>query len=269
MSKIDNSIYNLNVLEELAQNQSLVHSVHPLIKLSITILYVVLIISFNRYEIINLVPFVIYPILIINISETPTLPILKIVIIALPIIIGIGIFNLFFNNRLIYFCGILVPSGFIVFISILFKSILTITATVLLIATTGINKLCLAMRMVRIPKIFVLQVQLTYRYISILIMETRTMVNAYFLRSPGEKGIHIKLWGPFLGQLLLRTYDRAQRIYDAMNLRGFSGEYKTGISQRFVCLDYIYLICFSLFFTMARIFNIPMLLGTQIIGVIP
>ena len=87
MSKIDNSIYNLNVLEELAQNQSLVHSVHPLIKLSITILYVVLIISFNRYEIINLVPFVIYPILIINISETPILPILKIVIIALPIII--------------------------------------------------------------------------------------------------------------------------------------------------------------------------------------
>jgi len=50
------------------------------------------------------------------------------------------------------------------------------------------------------------------------------------LRSPlqNENGIHIKDWGAFAGQLVLRTFDRAQRVYQAMCVRGFTGEYNTG-----------------------------------------
>jgi len=56
------------------------------------------------------------------------------------------------------------------------------------------------------------------------------MLRAYMLRSPlqNENGIHIKDWGAFAGQLVLRTFDRAQRVYQAMCVRGFTGEYNTG-----------------------------------------
>ena len=41
----------------------------------------------------------------------------------------------------------------------------------------------------------------------------------------GQKGIHISVWGSFLGQLLLRSMDRAQALYESMELRGFCGEF--------------------------------------------
>ena len=51
------------------------------------------------------------------------------------------------------------------------------------------------------------------------------MTDAYYLRAPGQKGIHISAWGSFLGQLLLRSMDRAEELYSSMRLRGFRGEF--------------------------------------------
>ena len=44
-------------------------------------------------------------------------------------------------------------------------------------------------------------------------------MTAYALRAPGEKGIHFRAWGSLLGQLLLRSVDRAQLVYESMLLR--------------------------------------------------
>jgi len=57
--------------------------------------------------------------------------------------------------------------------------------------------------MLKIPKLFVLQLMLTYRYISVLLEEAERMLRAYMLRSPlqNENGIHIKDWGALQGNL--------------------------------------------------------------------
>lgn len=115
--------------------------------------------------------------------------------------------------------------------------------------------------MLGVPKAFVLQLLLTYRYISVLIEEVYRMQRAYALRAPGQRGIHYKAWGSFAGQLLLRTFDRAQRVYQAMNLRGFQGEYHSGKLQGFTGGDLTYVLLWSLFFILGRIYNIPLLLG--------
>ena len=140
--------------------------------------------------------------------------------------------------------------------------------SLLLVATTGMDKLAFALRMLKIPKIFVLQLLLTYRYISVLLEEVYKMQRAYSLRAPGHKGIHRHVWGSFAGRLILRTFDRAQRIYQSMNLRGFNGEYNTGTVPNIALKDVVYMAGWSLFFVIARIFNIPNLLGTLFIGVI-
>ena len=49
------------------------------------------------------------------------------------------------------------------------------------------------------------------------------MKNAYLLRAYGKKGVDIRDSGKFLGSLIIRTADKAQRIYGAMTLRGFDG----------------------------------------------
>ncbi len=122
--------------------------------------------------------------------------------------------------------------------------------------------------MLRVPRIFVLQLLLTYRYISVLMEEVARSLRAYSLRAPEQKGIHRSAWGSLAGQLILRTFDRAQRIYEAMCLRGFTGEYHTGGFGRIRVWDLAYLTGWLLFFATARIYNIPMLIGSLITGVI-
>lgn len=122
--------------------------------------------------------------------------------------------------------------------------------------------------MIKVPKIFCKQILLTYRYISVLVEEASRMMKAYYLRAPGQKGVKMKDLGSFIGQMLLRTYDRAQRVYEAMKLRGFNGEYNSTASLKIKLSDYLYLTIWCLFFIVARNFNIPILIGNLFSGVI-
>lgn len=268
MSKMINSLYNMRLLDDLAQRETSIHKIHPLIKLVTTVVYLAIVVSFGRYEIGGLVPYVFYPILIFSFAELPIAPILKRVLLVEPLIIGIGILNPLFDNYTVMLGGVAMSRGWITFLSIFIKCGLTVLASILLIATTGIDKLAAALRMLKIPKIFVLQLLLTYRYISVLIEEVFRMQRAYSLRAPEQKGIHRSAWGSFAGQLILRTFERAQRVYQSMSLRGFAGEYNTGTVSKIGFKDFAYLAGWCLFFIIARIYNIPMLIGSLFTGVI-
>lgn len=268
MSNIISSLYNLRLMDDLARKESSIHKLHPLAKLLTTVVYLAVVVSFGRYEISNLLPFVFYPVLIFALAELPVAPILKRILLIEPLIIGIGILNPLFDSYPLVIWGITIARGWITFLSIFIKCGLTVTASILLIATTGMDSLAFALRLLKVPKIFVLQLLLTYRYLSILLEEVSGLVRAYSLRAPGQKGIRRDAWGPFAGQLLLRTFDRAQNIYEAMNLRGFTGEYIAGDSSKIRAGDFAYFAGWSLFFITARIINIPLLLGMLVSGVI-
>lgn len=262
MNNIINSIYNMGLIDELSKKNTFIHKLHPLVKLLTTIFYLVTVLSFNKYEIIWLIPFVFYPVLIFSLGEIPVLAILKKLLFALPFILGIGIVNIFFDKDIVNIAGIYIYSGYLAFISVFIKYALTVIASILLIATTGIDRLCTALRMLKIPKVFILQFLLTYRYISILTEEVSTMSRAYLLRAPRQKGIHPKIWGSFAGQLLIRSYDRAERVYEAMVLRGFNGEYNTDGIEKMQLKDFLYLIIWSIGFIFSRCINIPNFIGS-------
>jgi cobalt/nickel transport system permease protein len=130
------------------------------------------------------------------------------------------------------------------------------------------DRLASALRMLKIPRLFVLQLLLTYRYISVLMEEVARILRAYSLRAPGQKGVHRSAWGSLAGQLILRTFDRAQRVYEAMCLRGFTGEYYMVGYGRIKIRDFAYLAGWVSFFVIAKIYNIPMLMGSLLTGVV-
>jgi cobalt/nickel transport system permease protein len=257
----------MRLLDDLAGENTVIHKLHPLVKLLTTVVYLTVVVSFGRYEISRLLPFVFYPVFIFSLAELPFGPILKRILIVQPFIIGIGILNPVFDQNTVLFGGINISRGWFTFLSIFIKSSITVAAGILLIATTGMDKLAVALRMLKIPKIFVLQLLLTYRYISVLTEEVARMMKAYSMRAPWQKGIHRSGWGSFAGQLILRTFDRAQRVYQAMSLRGFAGDYNTGEIPKLSLKDFTYLTGWSSFFIAARVFNIPMFIGSLVIGV--
>lgn len=267
MANITDSIYKIRYLDELSQNDSFIHKLHPLVKLIVSLVYIIITVSYGKYEIIRLMPLILYPILLFTLGDIPFLPILKRSLIVLPLVLGLGAFNPILDKEAItIFLNVSISGGWISYASLIIKCFLTVICALVLISTTGIDKLALAMRSLFVPKIFVMQFLLTYRYISVLLEECGSIWTAYSLRAPEQKGVHYKSWGPLLGQLLIRTYDRAQRIYNGMVLRGFNGEFYEG-QMTLHAKDYTYLIVWIVFLTLARLYNIPLLLGSIMTGV--
>lgn len=261
MLKIMKSIHNIGFLDELAYKKTLIHNLNPVVKLLVTLSYLVVVVSFDKYDVNGLIPFVIYPIVVLFFSEIPFSEIFKRFIIILPFIIGIGIFNPVLDKEVYNIAvGVRISAGWISFSSLILKSSLTIFAGLLLITTTGIEKIALALRRLFVPKVFVVQLLLTYRYISVLLDEVALVLKAYSLRAPMEKGVTLKVSGSLLGQLLLRTFDRANRVYIAMKLRGFNGEYFAP-NDKISMGSILYMFIWITFFIIARFLNISEIIG--------
>lgn len=269
MSNMRKALYNIRLLDELGEKKTIIHKVHPLAKLVTTIIFLITVLSYTKYEISALMPLVLFPVVLISLSQIPVRPIINRILIILPFVIGISIFNPLLDHMpLLYIGGITISGGWVSFISILFKCILTITATLILIATTGMNKITWALRILKVPKLFVMQLLLTYRYICVLIEVVMTTTTAYSLRSPFKRGIRFKDWGSLTGQLLMQTIERAHRIYVSMCCRGFQGEYNTDNNLKIKLNDIMYSILWILFFVVVRFINIPKLIGLIMTGVI-
>lgn len=268
MTNFESALYNIRLLDDLAKKNTSIHVLHPLVKLLTTVIYLAVVMSFERYEISRLLPLIFFPWVMIILAELPVMPILYRLLMALPLIFGIGILNPIIDNQVITVLGVNFSRGWLTFLSLSIKCILCVTAGIILIATTGIDRLAVAMRMLKIPKIFVLQLLLTYRYITVLMEEFQRMTQAYSLRAPGQKGIGKNNWGSFAGQLILRTFDRAERVYQAMLLRGFTMEYNIGCIEKASFKDFAYMMFWSLFFIIAKIYNLPLFFESLIAGVV-
>lgn len=265
MNKISLSSFDIHFIDELSKRDITINKVHPLSKLIVTLAYIGVVISFDKYALTGLLPMILYPIILFSISEIPFLKICSKLIFIMPFLIGVGLFNPIFDRSFeVNLLGIVMSSGWISFISLSLRGALTVFASFLLIGTTSIEKICYALRLIKLPKIFVTQILLTYRYIFVLLDEASNMYNAYSLRAPREKGINYKVWGSLLGQLLLKSFDRANRMYNSMLLRGFKGEINFSSHEKIKVNDIIYIIAWIGIFILIRFVNIPVLLETLI-----
>ena len=98
-----------------------------------------------------------------------------------------------------------------------------------------------------------------------MLEEVSIMTQSYSLRAPGQKGIHISAWGSFLGQLLLRSMDRAESRYHSMLLRGFRGEYYYAEVPQCGVSSVVFTIVCCMAFLCARWVNLPALLGSLLV----
>lgn len=118
--------------------------------------------------------------------------------------------------------------------SILIKSWLSVVAALVLACTTPFPDLVFAMRWLRLPAILVSTVSFLYRYMFVIAEEAGRLLRAREARSAslgkgsgGTLGWRARVLGGMVGSLFLRSYERSERIYVAMQARGFQGEIRT------------------------------------------
>ncbi|UCD36000.1 MAG: cobalt ECF transporter T component CbiQ [Nitrospiraceae bacterium] len=258
----DKEYFNLGYLDRLSYRNTVIHRLDPRAKVITTMLFVTLVISYPKYEVTSLVPFFLFPILISALSDTPFMYILKRVIIVSPFAVFIGIFNPFFDaGRVVLPAGMTISSGWISFFSIMIKFTLTVSAALLLIATTSFPGVCQALHKLGVPSIFTSQLLFLYRYIFVLAEEAMRMVRARDVRSFEGTGTGLRFFARLMGILFIRTVERSERIYNAMLSRGFHGTFPDMRPPRFGMGDALFTLFTAAVLVAIRLFNITEMAG--------
>lgn len=236
MDDISKAISNIRKVDELGDKCTMIHKIDSSIKIIVTIIYVIKVLSINQFIISDIICIVLYPLILFIFGRVPVKFILKKVLFVLPIIFGLSIINLIidFSYSEIYFSALL-----------LFKCTFALVGALLLIVTTGINNLASGLKKLKIPNILIMQILMLYRYIILMMEECYRVKSAYELRTLGEKSMTIKDFGQIIGQMLLKTIDRSEKVYEAMKLRGFEDDLYININKRVGYMDFLYLITFA------------------------
>lgn len=200
MDKLSHAQAELREMDALAAEVSPLHRLHPLCKLLITAVYIVTLVSFPKYALFPLAVMALFPVVLYQIAGIPMRLCFRKLRFVLPLVCAVGLINPFLDHTPLFLLGnVTVTGGVVSMLTLMAKGSLALTASFLLIATTPIDSLCAALRKLHIPAILTTLLLLTYRYIGLMIEEVSVMSQAYALRAPGQRGIHISAWGSFWG----------------------------------------------------------------------
>lgn len=139
-------------------------------------------------------------------------------------------------------------AGLLRFVSIVVRSWLSVQMAILLVAVTEFPKIVHALRHLRVPAVIAVIISFLYRYLFVLADEVMRLLRAREARSgtvAGRRGGGSVAWrakiaGNMAGQLFLRSYERSDRVYNAMLSRGYKGELMTIHPHHFHASDWLF-----------------------------
>ena len=138
-------------------------------------------------------------------------------------------------------------AGLLRFVSILIRSWLSVQMAIMLVAVTRFPDLIHALEHLHVPAILTTIIAFLYRYLFVLVDEVYRLLRARESRSAAVSGQRsggsvvwrAKVAGNMAGQLFLRSYERSDRIYNAMLSRGYTGHLYTLNPHEMKSRDYL------------------------------
>lgn len=262
MARISAESFDVGYMDTLASGDSPLHRLDPRAKLISTLLFIVAVVSFGKYEVSALVPFAIYPVFLIAAGGLPAGYLARKVLIVSPFAVFVGVFNPVLDRDILFTAaGLGVSGGWVSFASILLRFALTVSAALAMVSLTGVNSICEALMRLRVPKAFVVQLMFLNRFINVLAGEGDRMSRARSLRSGGRR-LAPGLFAQLAGHLLLRSLDRAERVYRAMLCRGFDGHVRVARFSGAGTAELLFVAAWAALFILFRCVNLPLILGS-------
>jgi cobalt/nickel transport system permease protein len=269
MSRIDAALRDLRSLDALAARDTPLTRLDARAKVIATLAFIVVVVSFDRYAVAALLPLAAYPVLLAVLGDVPAAPLARKLVLAAPFAVLVGIFNPLLDRApMLAFGETTVAAGWVSFASILARCALTVGAALVLVAGTGMHALCAALARLGVPQVLTAQLLFLFRYAFVLGGEAARMAAARELRS-GGRALALSAYGPLAGHLLLRSFERAQRVHLAMVARGFDGELRTLRAPRWSSRDTAFVLGWCAFFVLVRTVDLPQALGRLLLGVGP
>jgi cobalt/nickel transport system permease protein len=230
-----------NTFDRYEERESLIHHLDPRVKVTVTVLFIIsnVLLPDGAW-----LAFLLSWGLLLLATGMAGLPFdytLKRSIVALPFVLPAitVIFTLpghsLITLPLFSWQLIATDAGLIRFLSIVIRSWLSVQMAILLTATTQFPDLMHALRHLGVPQILIAVISFMYRYLFVLTDEVLRLLRARDSRSarlPGYRSGGSIRWrarvaGHMAGQLFVRSFERSDRVYNAMVARGFSGHFLT------------------------------------------
>lgn len=119
-----------------------------------------------------------------------------------------------------------------------------ILAIMALITTTSVADIGSGLDRLRFPKKICFLLLYSYRYIFVIYQEYTRLLRAARMRSfsPGTNLHTYKTFAYLFGMTLVKSYNRSQRVHQAMILRGFNGRLISLHRYRFTSADVLFVV---------------------------
>jgi len=254
-------------MDELGRLDTPAHRLDARVKAAVTIVFVAVVMSFPRREVSALTPFLLYPVSLAALGRVPAGLILKKALVAAPFALAVGIVSPFLDREPVASAGpLVITGGLATLASIMFRFALTVGAALVLVACTGMHRLAAGLERLGVPSVFAVQLLFLYRYCFVVGDEGLRMTRSVRMRADPRRPLGWRTYRALLGNLLLRSIDRAQRVYRAMLARCFDGEMRVMRKTAPGWGDAAFAGGWVAFFAVARTWNLARLLGSLVSG---
>jgi cobalt/nickel transport system permease protein len=124
---------------------------------------------------------------------------------------------------------------------IFIKALSIVLVTFVIFGSSRFDVSMLALQRLRCPKVIVQMVLYSYRYTFVFLDEMRRMHTSMRARGfiPGANRRTLGVYGHFVGTLLIRSFERTDRVYKAMLAKGYQGELHSMVTFQSVPVDYM------------------------------
>jgi len=214
------------MVEELSNNDSLIKRLDPRGKIVVVFLFSVVVAISDRFLV--LIWALAIGLLIILMAGVPARELFRRLIPVNMLIVFLWLFLPFtFAGEPLFYIGSLAVTreGVLYATRISIKSNAMMLMLIALVASTPIFTLGHAMHELGVPRKLVHLLFFTYRYIHVIHREYVRLLNSMKIRGfcPGTNLHTYKTFAYMVGMLLVKSFDRAQRVHNAMLCRGFKG----------------------------------------------
>ena len=209
-------------------SKSQLHELSPQLKILATLLIVISIAFSKIINPFQIISHAVIVFLIIRFSNIPLKTYLKRLTLDIPFIL----FALFLpflssgNNDMVFtlFTFEIYRTGLLEMFAILFKATAGLSMGIVLTATTTNIELIYGLQKLKLPLIIIAIMSFAIRYIDVFIDEFKRVKISMQSRGYIEKGIKTLLPIAYAsGAMLIRGYERGERVYLSMISRGFTG----------------------------------------------
>ena len=122
------------------------------------------------------------------------------------------------------------------------KIMITIIMMNLLAHNTKWSDISKSLKLLCVPDIFIWIMDITIKYIVLLGEHSINLLYSLRLRSVGKASNKYKSLTGIIGSLFIKSYKMSEEMSQAMECRGFTGEYTTKVNLNLEKIDYVYII---------------------------